>query len=51
MSHIHSLYKSITFTASGHGISVEVDEFKFAKRLENLLDIGFGKIEVERTNI
>jgi len=43
---MNELNKSITFTTASHGIPMKVNEFKSAKRLENLLDIGLGKVEV-----
>lgn len=46
MWNVASLNECISFATSGHGVPVKVDEFKFAKWLENLLDIGFGEVEV-----
>jgi hypothetical protein len=41
------LHKCVSFAASGHGIPVKIDKFKFAKWLKHLLDVELGKVEMQ----
>ena len=46
MTITNGLYEGITFTATCHWISMEIDELKGPEGLEYLLNVGFGEIEM-----
>ena len=48
---VASLYKCVTLAAPSHWVTVKIDEFKFTKWFENLLDVGFAEVEVEGANV
>ena len=45
------LNKAIAFASTRRGIPVKINEFKLAERLEDLLDVALGQLEMERPNI
>ena len=45
------LHETVTLAATSDRILVKIDEFEFAERLEHLLDIALGQIEVKRTDV
>ena len=45
------LNERIAFASSSYGIFMKVDKFQLSEGFENLLDVGFREVEVERTNI
>jgi len=45
------LDKAVAFAATRRGIPVKINEFKLAERLENLLDVALGQLEMERPNV
>jgi hypothetical protein len=45
------LNKGISLAATRHRIPVQVNKLKFAKRFKDLSDIGFGKVEMQRTDV
>lgn len=47
----NSLNKCVSFTSPCHGISVKIYKFEFPKGLKDLLNIGFGQVEMQRSNI
>ena len=45
------LNERIAFASSGHRILMKVDKFQLSEGFENLLDVAFCEVEVQRTNI
>lgn len=45
------LNKAIAFASTRRGIPVKINEFKLAERLEDLLDVALGQLEMERPNV
>ena len=45
------LHETVTLAATRGWIFVKVDKLELAERLKHLLDIAFGQIEVERTDV
>ena len=48
---INVLHESIAFASSGYRIFMKVDKLQLSERFENLLDVAFREVEVERSNI
>ena len=48
---INVLNERVAFASSSYRIFVKVDKFQLSEGFENLLDVGFREVEVERTNI
>lgn len=48
---INALDKAIAFASTRRGIPVKINEFKLAERLENLLDVALGQLEMEGPNV
>lgn len=46
-----ALDKRITFATSCHRIPVQVDKFKFTKRLKHLFNIALSEIEMQGADI
>lgn len=42
------LDKAVAFASTRRGIPVKINEFKLAERLEDLLDVALGQLEMER---
>ena len=51
MTMINVLNECIAFASSGNRIFMKVDKFQLSEGFENLLDIAFREVEVERTNV
>jgi hypothetical protein len=47
----HLLHKSVAFAPPSHRVPVQINKFQFPEGLEDLLDIGFGKVEMQGTNV
>ena len=45
------LDESISFASAGHRISMQINKFKFTEDFEDLFDVWFRKIEVQRPDI
>ena len=45
------LNERIAFASSGYRVFMKVDKFQLSEGFENLLDVAFREVEVERTNI
>ena len=45
------LDKAVAFASTRCGIPVKINEFKLAERLEDLLDVALGQLEMERPNV
>ena len=45
------LNERIAFASPGYRIFMKVDKFQLSEGFENLFDVAFRKVEVERTNI
>jgi hypothetical protein len=45
------LYESIALASPGYRIFVKVDKLQLSERFENLFNVAFREVEVERTNI
>ncbi len=43
---IDLLHECITFAPASHGISVEIDKFKFSEWFKDLFDIRFCEVEM-----
>ena len=48
---VDALNKAVSFASTRRGIPVKINELKLAERLENLLDVALGQLEVERSNV
>lgn len=48
---VHLLHKCVTFAAPRHRVPVQIDKFQFPEGFKDLLDIGFGKVEMQGTNV
>lgn len=48
---VYSLHKRVTFAAPSHRVPVQINKFQFPEGFKNLLDIGFGKVEMQGTNV
>jgi len=48
---VNVLDKAVALASTRRRIPVKINELKLAERLENLLDVALGQLEMERPNV